>query len=155
MFPTVSGKNLAGQSFTLPEDLEKARNLLIIAFQQRQQDEVDTWTPLVKQLTQQYADLAYYELPTITTLNPVFRWWIDSGMRSGIPDRGARAATITLYLDKKAFKQALELPDEERIYLLIVTPAGDILWRTEGPWSSEKEQALKNFLLPATPSSEK
>ncbi|GCE30831.1 hypothetical protein KDA_63150 [Dictyobacter alpinus] len=153
MFPAVSGSNLAGRKFTIPADLEKERNLLIVAFKERQQDDVDTWMPPVKHLAQKYSDLAYYELPTITNLNPLFRWWIDNGMRSGIPDRAARATTITLYLDKQAFKQALNLPDEERIYLFVVTAAGEILWRGEGPWSQDKAAELEALLLQTAPAS--
>ncbi|GAC1350913.1 MAG: hypothetical protein NVSMB27_38010 [Ktedonobacteraceae bacterium] len=142
MFPKVSGENLERRKFTFPDDFEKDWNLVIIAFQREQQDDVDTWTPMVQRLTQQYKDLAYYELPTISAMNSVFQWFINSGMRSGISDRSARAATVTLYIDKEPFKRALEIPDEEHIYTLLVDGAGNILWRESGLWTQEKENDL-------------
>lgn len=148
-FPVVRGENLQGRTFTLPADFEKERNIVIIAFQREQQYDVDTWTPLMKRLTAEHTDLAVYELPTISALNPLFQWYINRGMRAGIPDPGTRHATITLYLDKQPFRQALDLPDEERIYLLMVTGTGDVVWRTEGRWTQEKEQQLQAFLSQA------
>lgn len=66
----------------------------------------------------------YYELPTIDRLNPIARWFIDSGIRRGIPDREARARTITLYLDKLAFRKALNLPDERPVYAVLIDRPG-------------------------------
>ncbi|MDR3747630.1 MAG: hypothetical protein P4M04_05705 [Acidobacteriota bacterium] len=61
-------------------------------------------------------------------MNPLTRWFIDSGMRRGIPDPNARARTITLYIDKKPFEQALQLPTEKTVYALLVDRSGKVLW---------------------------
>ncbi len=53
---------------------------------------------------------------------------------------------ITLYLEKQAFRQALNIPDEERIYVLLVNRKGEVLWRTEGPFEEEKGQDLQRML---------
>ena len=146
LFPTVSGENLEGRTFTLPRDFEQKRNVLVIAFKREQQRESETWAPFIQRLTREYADLAFYELPTIAALNPLRRWWINSAMRSVLPDPGTRHATITLYIEKEPFKQALEIPDEESIYTLLVDQMGTILWRSQGPLSQEKERGLMAFL---------
>ncbi len=49
-------------------------------------------------------------------------------MRSGITDRMRREQTITLFLDKAAFREQPGLPDEQTIYALLVDHAGTILW---------------------------
>ena len=64
-------------------------------------------------------------------------------MRSGIPDPVARATTITLYLDKPAFRQALEIPDEESIVVMLIDRRGEVLWRVSGPASPEAIEALQ------------
>jgi len=145
-FPNVSGENLERRKFTFPQDFEKEKNLVTIAFQREQQNDVDTWTPMVQRLLTEHADLAYYELPTISALNPVFQWFINNGMRSGIPDRSARAATVTLYLDKEPFKDALVIQTEAQIYILLVDGNGKILWRESGLWLPEKENSLMVLL---------
>ena len=53
-FPTVNGSNLQRAKLTLPQDFEGKYNLLFIAFQQWQQDEVNTWIPLAESCEAQY-----------------------------------------------------------------------------------------------------
>jgi hypothetical protein len=99
-FPIVRGENLEGRTFTLPTDLGGTYNLLFIAFKREQQFDIDSWLPLAKQLEKEYPALAYYELPTIYRGHSLFRWWLNTGMRMGIPDKKAREVTITLYLNE-------------------------------------------------------
>ena len=105
---------------TCRADFEGERNLVILAFQREQQALVDSWSPAIADLLARYADLRFYELPTISRGNPLFRAWLDGAMRGGIPDHQAREHTITLYLDKAAFRQALDLPHEDTIYALLL-----------------------------------
>ena len=88
----------------------------------------------------------YYEIPTIKRMIAPMRWMINGGMRGGIDDRGARARTITLYLDKEPFKRALAITDENTIHVLIVDRDGRVLWRTTGAFSAEKGAALEAVL---------
>ena len=67
----------------------------------------------------------------------LMRFIIDNGMRSGITDRAARAATITLYIDVKEFTRALGLRDTKQIAVFVVTPSGEILARAVGRFSEE------------------
>jgi hypothetical protein len=54
----------------------------------------------------------------------------------------ARERTITLYLDKRSFREALQLPGEDDIYVLLLDRRGQVLWRTEGSFALEKGDAL-------------
>jgi ATP10 protein len=146
IFPTVEAANLEGRKYSLPKDFEGERNILTIAFQREQQNDIDTWTPLVKELTAKNSSLHYYELPTIGKFAGMFRGMINGGMRKGIPDINARNATITLYLDKATFRKGLKLGDEKRIYILVVDRQGKVLWRNDGVFSKEKGEALAKFL---------
>ena len=90
--------------------------------------------------------LRYYELPTIDKLNPITRWFINNGMRSGIPDKTQRARTITLYIDKRPFKTSLNLAAEDTIYALLLDRAGLVVWRASGDYTEEKGKSLEQFL---------
>lgn len=146
MFPRVRGANLERRSFTLPDDFEGERNLVLIAFKREQQFDIDTWIPTARSLAHSHPEFHYYELPTISRGIPLARWWLDGAMRAGIPDRAARAATITLYLDTGAFREALQLPSEDTIYAMLVDRMGRILWRTEGVCTDENDRALRHVL---------
>jgi hypothetical protein len=145
-FPPLRASNLNRHPFDLPHDFEGARNLIIIAFQRDQQALVDSWLPAVDALLSRYPDLRFYELPTISRGNPLFRAWLDGAMRSGIADRQARELTITLYLDKADFRQALALPHEETIYVLLLDQDGRVVWRGEGEYADQLAQSLEQAL---------
>src|SRR5690242_3588216 len=85
LFPTVRASNLNRRTFNLPADFESERNLVIVAFQRHQQEVVDTWTAPIRDLLARYPDLRFYELPTISHHNPLFRAWLDGAMRGGVP----------------------------------------------------------------------
>jgi hypothetical protein len=141
-FPAVTGSNLQRRKLELPGELEGDLNLVLIAFQQWQQSQVDTWMPFARQLEKDHPGFRTYELPTIQQLNPLARTFINEGMRAGIPDPTTRERTITLYLDKNAFRKALQLSSEENIYALLLNREGQVLWRAEGAYSRERGESL-------------
>ena len=145
-FPGVTGANLLRQKITLPDDLQGELNILFIAFQQWHQAWVDSWVPTARQLEQVFPGVQFYELPVIWKMNRFSQTFINEGMRAGIPNQTTRQKTITLYTDKGAFRQALDLPTEESIYVLVVDQQGNVLWRTEGAYSDEKGEALKKVI---------
>jgi hypothetical protein len=142
-FPTVSGRNLDRETRTFPADFEGLLNLVFIAFQQWQQASINTWLLFAASQEEERDDLVYYEFPTIQSMNPIFRTFINEGMRAGIPDPKARQRTITLYLEKEPFRAALEMPDENQIYVLLVRQDGEVVWRSFGEFSPEKAESLR------------
>ena len=145
-FPTVSGSNLLREKLTLPRDFQGRFNLVFIPFEQWQQMEVDSWGALAEKLEEQFDGLVYYELPTIQSRNTFYKMFINEGMRAGIPNPKTRERTITLYLDKSDFRAALEMPDEEHIYILLVDCQGKEFFRARGPYSREGEAALRQIV---------
>ncbi len=149
-FPMVSGSNLLRQKLILPQDFHGRFNLVFIPFEQWQQAEVDSWMALAGELEEQFG-LHYYELPTIQNRNGIYKMFINEGMRAGIPNPKTRERTITLYLDKADFRAALDMQDEEHIYVLVVDRQGNEFFRTRGSYDHEKESALRQVLSQHTP----
>ncbi len=98
----------------------------------------------------QFPGLFYYELPTIRSLNTLSRFFINEGMRAGIPNPKARERTITLYLDKDEFRAALSMDDEEHIFILLFDRQGEELWRARGSHNQDKQTELVEVLQLAT-----
>ena len=130
--PLVEGRNLEGERFALPADFKGELNVVLVAFKREQQGDVDSWMPFLKSVAGARRDLRTYELPVLGRGYRLMRPFIDGGMRRGIPDAAVRAATITLYIDKARFRESLSLPDEDRIYILLVDQQGRVQWRTDG-----------------------
>jgi len=145
-FPEVIGINLEGEEIPLPGGFSGALNLVVVAFEQDQQRLVDTWIAAIDDLVAATPGLRFYEVPTIYEANPVFRLWVNNGMRSGIRDADARQRTITVYLDRERLIELLAIPDMRDIHVFLLDESGRILWRTTGPRDEEKAASLKTAL---------
>lgn len=145
-FPRISASNLKGKRFDLPQDLEGNLNIVIIAFKREQQRFVDDWKPFLSELTKKVKKLSWYELPIIQTSYLIFRWIIDGGMRSGIPKEEARKKIITIYTNKKKFRQHLNILNEDLIHILLIDKKGRIIWRADGRYTKKKMTELELVL---------
>jgi hypothetical protein len=150
-FPTVKGSNLLRQKLTLPQDFQGRLNLVFIPFQRWHQMEVDSWSALAEELEEKYEGLFYYELPTLQNGGAFYKIFLNEGMRAGIPNPKTRERTITLYVDKADFRAAMDMADEEHIYVLVVDRQGNELFRARGPYSRAGEDALRQALFQLTP----
>jgi hypothetical protein len=148
--PRVEGSNLNRKKMIFPDDFVGQVNLVFIAFLRRHQDLIDQWVPFVAQLAAEFPELHYYEFPTLSRMGFLYRTFLNEGMRAGIPNPATRARTITLYLDKAAFRKALEIEDEQDIWLYLFDRDGQVLWRIQGGYTEEKGAMLRGFLLQAT-----
>lgn len=145
-FPEVEGSSLSGTLHHLPGSLAGDLNLLLIAFRQWQQTDVNTWVPVAEALGDEIPGFRAYELPVISRMYRPVSGFIDGGMRGGIPDPEVREATITLYIDRKQFLESLRIPSVAEIVPMLVTPTGEILWRNTGPRTAISEESLRGVL---------
>jgi hypothetical protein len=146
MFPAVKGADLNGRSLTLPGDFPAPFSLVFIAFEMRQQADVDSWRLFVEEARKARPSLAVFELPTIARGYRLMQFVIDNGMRSGIPDRETRAATVTLYTNVKAFARALGIRTTRQIAVQVVTPGGEVLGHVSGRYSAEGAASINKAL---------
>ncbi|MBY9015653.1 MAG: hypothetical protein KGD68_08190 [Candidatus Lokiarchaeota archaeon] len=145
-FPNVSGKNLEKKKYNIPYDLEGELNVLIVPFQRWHQSLADEWSVFLNKIEKSTQDFRYYEVPTLNSGYKVMRFMIDGGMRAGIPNRSVRERTITLYTNKPLFEKLLNIKSEDTIYLFLIRKNGEILWRDEGEYDTQKgEELLKTI----------
>lgn len=145
-FPEVRAENLLGESFVLPDDLPGEIRVIFVAFQQRQQPQVNTWLAVGDALAADYPGLRYFEFPTISWPYRVMKPIIDNGMRGGIPSREARARTITLFTNVSRFVEATGLPGTDDVATLVLDAQGRICWFSTGPRTDESEAALRRAI---------
>lgn len=145
-FPSVKGESLNRRSFEIPEGLDAPYNILLVAFFQRQQDDVNTWLGTCKDVVADHANVEYYELPTISSGWGMARGWVDGGMRSGIPAFAARERTVTIYTDTVKFRELAGIDDPQRIWVGIVDRQGRVYWSARGPASAEMLRDLRDVV---------
>ena len=123
-----------------------------MGFVQGHQDDINTWIDIVPDLTEAYPSLRFYEVPVIYEAGPLFRWWLNNGMRIGVVEEEARRRTITVYTDRDRFSQAVALPSLESIHTLLLDTQGRILWRETGPVSERAIESLTRVIQKQLPS---
>ncbi len=138
-FPVVNSSDLNGRALSLPKDLPGERTILIVAFQREQQADVDTWTTGLH-----LADgkTPWLELPVIDNPGVIGRWFIDTGMRRGIPSTSTRAHVVTVYTSKTEFKKAIGISSEATVYALVVDRQGTILTSIAGRFSEAGAETI-------------
>lgn len=146
--PEVVGINLEGKDVRIPDGLDGEAILVIVAFQREQQENVNTWIPELVELEKTNPDFRFYELPVIYKGGAAFRFWVNNGMRSGITDTPSRLRTITVYTDREAFNQFLNIPNTDQIQLFLLNREKQIVWRSTGDYSPEKYDAIKKLIEP-------
>ncbi|TFG00318.1 MAG: hypothetical protein EU542_08190 [Promethearchaeota archaeon] len=146
LFPEVEGKNLESKSYKLPHDLEGELNILLIPFQRWHQNLVDSWGPYLEDIINRFTGVKFYEIPSLSSGYKMMSFVIDGGMRAGIPSKKVRERTITIYINKSRFKKALEIPNEQTIYIFLVNKKGEILWRESGVYNDAKAEELIDYL---------
>lgn len=135
-FPAVSGTNLPGTTFELPQDFAGAYNLVVISFDEDQTVRAEGWLPLARELAGQVPDFAYYSLPTLKAMTPLVRGIITGGMNLVIPDEHLREITIMLFLDDlDAFLSGLSINDTSELHLFLLNAAGEVIWQANGDYT--------------------
>jgi hypothetical protein len=126
-FPSVRGTALDGQQTTLPDAFKGKKVILILAYEQNTQFDVDRWG--IGFFTSDLPLPPIYEIPTIPGLIPsLFKETIDGGMRKGIPKESWKDV-ITVYGGdgaKLTEWTGTENPNNARVVLL--DEEGRVLW---------------------------
>lgn len=146
LFPRLRGESLSRVQMVVPEDLEGDFNLVLVAFRMRHQRDVDRWLHDLGDAEEHIEGLRIYEIPLLVRYPRFYRRWIDDGMRSGIPDRGTRDRTITVYTNRRRFLDHVDLPDESRILVALLDDVGAMLWTHVGPPTRSAVEELTNRL---------
>ncbi len=144
--PRLSGRDLDGERYELPEDLSRRASFIVAAFRREQQDVVDEWLPWLLGLQEGDPRVGVYELPVLPgALRPV-RSFIDGGMARGVGTAAARARTITVYTNVGRVVRELGLDGTGTIAVLLVDRSGAILARELGGYDEQKARRLQSAL---------
>ncbi|MEO0564527.1 MAG: hypothetical protein AAF125_20650, partial [Chloroflexota bacterium] len=126
-FPTVAGRNINGVTYTLPQAFTGDFNVVLMAFTQRQQYNVNTWLPPMHTLQDDYPMLGVYEVPALPQFNWFQQMQTDFWMSQGISDPVARETTITLYTDLSVMGEALGFTNGNEMLVFLLDGDGQVL----------------------------
>jgi hypothetical protein len=125
--PAMTAADLNGRELSLPGALAGNPSVWVVAFDRAQQPEVDRLFGLLAQAKTKTPSLVYWEVPVIQDPGSMVRWFIDNGMRSGIPKTETRAKVVTLYVpDRAAWLKRVGIASVDQTYAVLVGPKGEI-----------------------------
>jgi hypothetical protein len=134
VLPPIKAANLNKQAVSWPAGLPAARTILLVAFDRKQQTQIDGWVAGMK--LKAPGSPAWFEVPLIKDPGGFIRGFIDGGMRRGIPSTADRARVVTLYGDKKKLMASMGLTSDAVVHVLIVERSGRIVERVSGAYSA-------------------
>jgi hypothetical protein len=145
-FPPIQTTSLDGAHMTLPENFAGQLNLVMISFAREQQQAVDTWIPAARKIESAHSQFRFYELPTMSHENLLYRWWFDASLRSNTTDKDLRSRILTAYVNKRTFKNSLDIKSEKRVVAILVDQKGTVYWRADGQYADPDLPALLSVL---------
>jgi hypothetical protein len=138
--PAMKAADLNGRELSLPGALSGDPAVWVVAFDRAHQPQVDRLFGLLAQAKAKTPNLVFWEVPVIQDPGSVARWFIDNGMRSGIPKTETRAKVITLYVpDRAAWLKRVGIGGVDQTYAVLVGPKGEI--RAVAPQSDLRSAA--------------
>ena len=148
-FPSVNGKSLAGEPTRLPEDLKGKPAVLLVAYDQDTQFDVDRW---LLGLLQAKLDAQIYEVPTVGGLVPtLISEGIDEGMRSGIPPEDWKSV-VTVYDEADPITAFTGTEGRRNCRVLLLDAAGKVVWFHDEGYSARELLEMKAVLDGLSPS---
>jgi hypothetical protein len=144
-FPIMTGIDLLGDDRAVPDSFQGTYNIVTVAFQREQQEQVNTWIEYATPLIKDNDTIRYYELPIIYEMSAMKRFWVNNGMRAGIPDADARERTITVYTERDTLINKMNW-DKDKITTYILDNNGNILWRKDGVFDEKYKQEIEKIV---------
>jgi hypothetical protein len=145
--PRIEATDLNKLPIVWPDDLQPGRTLLIVGFQGKQQTNIDTW--IVGLNLKSKAAPHWFEVPLINDPGKIGRWFIDNGMRRGIPNIENRSHIVTVYGNKTELMKSMGIAGEEKVHVLVLDQKGQILARVKGDYSeANSKEILKALNVP-------
>ncbi len=139
-FPSVRGTRLSGEPVALPGDLAGRPALLVVAYAQRAQLDVDRWLLGLLQLGTPVPQVL--EVPTVSGLVPgLISARIDEGMRSGIP-REDWSSVVTVYGDAAAIERFTGTERDLSARVILLDAGGRVRWFHDRGFSPRKALEL-------------
>jgi len=130
---------LAGVPVAVPDDLTTP-TLLLFAYRQRQQRDVDTWIGAARGTA-----VGLLEVPVLGRRWLLARRFIDGGMASNM-DRATREQTMCVYTDAGAFRRDVLGVTSTRVLAALVDVDGRVAWHALGPADAAGTATLRSAI---------
>jgi hypothetical protein len=144
-FPTVRGRAKTGRRVTLPDDLRGEQTLVVLSFHQRQRSLVSSWRQFAAELCDRFEHFEYYEVVVVGSRSGMLPPSTAGGMSPANARQHLHENTISLAVDKAAFRRQLGLLDEQTIYAVLLED-DYVVRQAAGVLTPSTAEALESLL---------
>ena len=142
--PIFKGTALNDKKWSFPRDIKGKKTLLLIAYKQDTQFDVDRW---LIGLDMTKTPVEALEIPTIQGLFPrMFKSKIDAGMKKGIPDF-LWGGVVTVYKDADIVQKFTGNENPNNTRVLLIDDMGKILYFYDKGFSVPALNELRKKIL--------
>jgi hypothetical protein len=144
--PTLTAKRLDQQQIVLPHGLSADRTVALVAFNQNQRAEIDSW---VKGLgLKQDPSISWFKMPVLDDPGTEdARSAIEIKLLARHTSERARSRFVPVFTNRDAFIHAAGLSGADHASVLILNREGKVLARAEGQYDERKALALRETLV--------
>lgn len=139
--PPLRGEFLTGREAQLPDAASGRVALLALGFSYNSRFPVEAWIGRFRKDFGGNPQVTFYEIPMIGGMARLGKWFIDSGMRMGTPEKD-RENVITVYGGTDSWKQRMGYQSPDAAYLVLLDKRGVVRWRHSGAFDEEAYRDL-------------
>ena len=139
--PALKGEFLTGRQALLPGVASGRVALLALGFTYDSRFAVEAWIGRFRKDFGDNPQVTFYEIPMIGGMARLGKWFIDSGMRRGTPEKD-HENVITVYGGTDLWKQRLGFQPPDAAYLILLDQRGVVRWRHSGKLDEEAYKGL-------------
>ena len=144
-FPVIKAETLSQKKVIFPDITEGKIALILIAFKRQTQGQVDSWLdPFIEEFGDN-KQVTFYEIPMISNNWKWMSSWIDSGMRSGVPDY-KHDHVATYYGPLSEYFEYLNIQDKRLCYVFLLDEEGNIIWKNQDAATPDSYNELSQFV---------
>jgi len=129
--PELRGEFLTGREVVLPQAAEGRVALLLLGFTYQSRFAVEAWAEKFRAQFGSDSRFTFYEVPMIGGMARLAKWFIDSGMRRGTPEKDSEHV-VTVYRRTDSWKQRVRFVNPDAAYLILLDRTGKVVWRHRG-----------------------
>jgi len=145
--PTLTGQFLTGREAALPRAASGQVALVGIGFTYQSRFPVEAWGQWFRATIGARTDVTFFEVPMISGLATLGRWFINRGMRNGTPVE-LRDHVITVYGGTGDWKARLSwsTAHKDDAYLIVLDREGVVRWLHHGGFDQSRADELRVLL---------
>jgi len=134
--PPLRGEFLTGRQAQLPDAASGRVALLALGFTYNSRFPVEAWIGRFRKDFGSNPQVTFYEIPMISGMARLGKWFIDSGMRKETP-LSDQENVITVYGGADSWKQRLGYQSPDAAYLVLLDRHGAVRWRHSGAFDEK------------------